>query len=172
MIGLGQMVGGASRILYGDEARVQVEVHANFRRALFGVDFFAVSSQVGLLPPLDLPSLAAIATLIGVGGGAVKGLIQLVRWQRGRRIDRVGTDGDLIQIQINNEVQEVTVNQYRILIDPDARKGLGALVSPLTTDDVDLVELQKEDDPPIVIPSNEAASFTSSPLPEQEISIR
>ena len=37
---VGQMVGRTSRVLYGDEARVKVEVRADFEHGSFGIDFF------------------------------------------------------------------------------------------------------------------------------------
>src|SRR5690242_8858827 len=86
IFGVGEIVGQASRILYNDDARVRVEVRADFTHASFGIEFIAASTAG--LTGLTWEQLANIAAVVGFGGtvvaGAVKGAVGIYRWQRGR----------------------------------------------------------------------------------------
>jgi hypothetical protein len=175
MIGVGQMIGEASRILYGDSTRVRVEVDAKFRQASFGIEFFAVTPNVlDLAGSLTLDQIEQIGRLIGmVAAGSyagTKGLIGLVRWQRGRRIQKIQQSGDEVVITAaDGESTTATIHEYRIFIDDEARKGLRALVAPLESEGVEALQIGAGDAPPVVIPREERASFLSAPMPEQEV---
>lgn len=107
IFGVGQMVGRTSRVLYGDEARVNVEVRANFERASFGIEFFAVSPGAELVPSLTLEQLANICIILGFAGGTVaggmKGLLWIARKLEGKDIDSVEVKGDETTIHAEGE---------------------------------------------------------------------
>ena len=71
IFGVGQMVGRTSRVLYGDEARVKVEVRADFEHASFGIDFVARSTAQGLMPPLTMEDLKNISIVLGLVAGTL-----------------------------------------------------------------------------------------------------
>ncbi|MDP3910741.1 MAG: hypothetical protein Q8Q14_10150 [Gemmatimonadales bacterium] len=175
ILGIGEMVGQASRILFGDQARVRVEVQAEPQHASFGIEFFAVAPGAGLVPPLSLQDLAAIAAILGFGGGTAvataRGLVWLVRWLRGRKIDKVEKVGDDIRITINDQSTNITVNEYRVFVNPQVRKGLKAVVAPLEQEGFDSVSIEPETQPPQVIEKSEREFFARIPLPEEEISV-
>jgi hypothetical protein len=175
ILGLGEMVGQASRVLYGDDTRVRVEVQANPKQASFGIEFFAVAVGPELLPLLGLQDLAAIAAILGFSGGSavatVKGLVWLVRWIRGRKINKVEKVGDQIEITINDESTNITVNEYKVFVNSEVRRGLKAVVSPLEQEGFERVSVQSENDPPQVIEKGESEIFARIPLPEEEISV-
>lgn len=172
ILGIGEMVGQASRILYGDAARLRVEVRADFAHASFGIEFIAVAPAAGLIPPLSLDDIAAICTVLGLTGlGAVQGVIGIIRWQRGRKIDKTKKEGNEIRLTIQDQSINVTINEYRIFTDPEVRKGIKALVAPLEREGVDEVSVRVGDLQPTRIEKAEREYFTDAPLPEQEISI-
>jgi hypothetical protein len=163
ILGLGQMVGETSRILYGDQTRVRVEVKADFEHASFGIEFFAVANPADLTPPLTLEQLAAIATVLGFMGATVfKGLIGLLKWQRGRKVDKVERVGDEIRIEIEGDSNTVTVNEYKVFVDPEIRKALKAVVSPLSRDEVDKLSIQADSHPPSEIAKVEREQVMSA----------
>lgn len=169
IIGVGELFGEASRVLYGDGTRIRVEVDAQMRRASFGLDFFAVSVVSGLLPPVTLQDLANVAVLLGFVGGAGMGLVDLVRWARGRKLTAARREGDIVNIEINDESQQITINEYNIFINPTVRKGLEALTDPLEREGVDSVEIRMPDQPPQIIERTERALFKAPPTAEQEV---
>lgn len=175
IFGIGQMVGQASRILYGDDTRVRVEVQADFKHASFGIELFAVATPGDLLSSLTVEQLAAIAAILGfsVGAakGAAKGLLGLLRWQRGRRIERVERIGDEIHMTVQDQSVNVTVNEYKVFIDPDVRRGLKSVIAPLERDGVDQLSIKAGVESPTIIEKGERESLASAPLPEEEVSL-
>ena len=137
ILGLGEMVGEASRVLYGDANRIRVDVRADFAHASFGIEFYAAAVASGLIPPLTLSQLAELCGVLGFVAFTVpKGAIALFRWQRNRKIDRVERDGDEINITINDESKRITVNEYNVFINPTVRKGFDNLTKPLEQEGV------------------------------------
>jgi hypothetical protein len=172
ILGVGEMVGQASRIVYGDDTRLRVDVRADFAHASFGIEFFAVSAAGGLIPPLTLEQISALCSILGLTGiGAVKGVLALIRWQRGRKIDKVEKRGDEIHLTINDQSTNVTVNEYKIFVNPEVRKGFRALAAPLEREGVDSVEVRAGDAPPTRIEKAERKYFTDAPYPEEEIAV-
>lgn len=174
ILGVGQMVGRASRALYGDEARVRVDVRADFERASFGIEFYAVSAVDGLVPALALEQLAQIATILGFSGGVAvgsfKGLVWLFRQLRSEDIQKVEIQGDVTVIHVEGDSYEISVQEYRVLKDPKVREGFKGLVAPMESEGVDEVEVGVEGQEPVRIQRDERRHFDVPSLPEEEIS--
>lgn len=174
ILGVGQMVGRASRALYGDEARVRVDVRADFEHASFGIEFYAVSAVDGLLPALTLDQLAQLATILGFSGGVaaggIKGLVWLFRQLRGQEIQKVEIHGDVTVIHVEGDSYEISVQEYKALKDPKVREGFKGLVEPMESEGVDEVEVGVEDKEPVRIQRDERRYFDVPSLPEEEIS--
>jgi hypothetical protein len=172
IFGVGEIFGQASRILYNDDARVRIEVRADFAHASFGIEFIAVSATG--LAGLTWQQLSNIATVLGIGGGAVgavRGAIGLYRWQRGREIDSVERVGDQMRLTINDQSVNVAINEYQIFVNPEVRKGFKALVEPMEREGIERVSIQADDQPEEVIQRQERASFLEPPLPEGALSV-
>ena len=176
IFGVGELVGQASRILYNDDARVRVEVRADFAHASFGIEFIAVSASG--LAGLSWDQLGHIAIVLGIATGvpavaigAVRGVIGLYRWQRGRKIDRAERVGDQMRLTIIDQSVNVSIVEYQIFINPVVRKGFERLVAPMEKEGVDSVSLQADDQPPEVIQRQERAAFAEPPLPEEAVSV-
>lgn len=175
LLGIGEMVGSASRILYGDETRVRVEVHADFKHASFGVELFATSMADGIISALTSDQLANLTQVLGFVGcgiaGAYMGVSKLLKWQRDRKIDSVERTGDQVRIVIGDEVKNITVHEYNIFIDPSVRSGYSALAKPLDQPGVDQVDIQVDELIPETIDKSEREFFDSPPLPSEDVSV-
>lgn len=172
IFGVGQMVGGASRTLFNDDTRVRAEVQADFPRASFGIEFFAVAAVRDLLASITLEQLAAVATILGFGGvGAVQGVLKLLRWQRGRKIDSVEQIGDRYTIKIQDDSVNITINEYKVFVNPEVRQGFKALVQPLESEGVTEVAVKAENEPEERITREERDIIAAAPLPEEEVSV-
>lgn len=174
ILGIGEMVGETSRILYGDATRVRVDVRADFEHASFGVEFVALSPGGGMIPPITLGDLANIATILGFAGGVLwggaKGVLALLKWQRRRKIDAIEKIGDEVRITIQHETQNITIQQYNVFISPVVRRGMRAFVAPLEGEGIDAVTIKAEDQEPVRVEKAEQASVADAPLPEKEVS--
>lgn len=172
---VGEIFGAAAREIYKDEARIRVEVQADLQHSSFGIEFFAVAIPGGLVPQLTLQDLANVAAILGFAGGTtvagVMGVTRLIRWVRGRKIDRAEPVGDRIKITINDESTNVTINEYRIFVNPEVRKGFKNLTAPLERPGIDEVVIEPEGLPPERIVRDERASFQNIPSPEEEVDV-
>lgn len=172
IFGMGQTVGDAARVLYGDSQRVRVEVRADFEHASFGVEFVAVSDVGALVSSLSLADLANIAQILGFSGGTAWGVVRLIKWLRGRRITSVARTGDTYSITTeDNSTTNITVNVYRVFADTGVRDGLKAITRPLEQEGVDQLEIRAEDREPVIIEKTEQAFFKSVTLPEEEVAV-
>lgn len=91
---------------------------------------------------------------------------------RGQKIERVERAKDQVNIHVEGSAPiNITFNEYRVLADPEVRKGLQSVVHPITRDGVDAVVFQSEDRPPKRIIKSEAKFFDTPPLPEEEVSV-
>lgn len=170
IFGVGEMVGEASRVLFNDETRVKVEVEADFPRASFGIDFHAVATVGEMISNLTLSDLANITQILGFTGGAGYGALKLLKWQRGRKVDKVEQVGDSFRLTINDESVNTTINEYKIFISPTVRAGFRKLVEPLEAEGVQEVAIQPEGEPETKIERSEREYLANSPLPEQDVS--
>lgn len=170
IFGVGEMVGEASRILFNDDARVSVEVEADFPHASFGVDFHAVATVGQVFSNLTLADLANIAQILGFTGGTTFGALKLLRWQRGRKVDQVRQVGDEFRISIQDDSVNVTVNEYKVFINPTIRQGFKKLVEPLESEGINEVGIKSGAEPEQLITREEREYIASSPLPEQSVS--
>jgi hypothetical protein len=172
IIGLSKMISQTTRILYGDETKVTVEVEADFERASFGMEFFAVSQAADMLPSLNFDQLLAIARTLGIIGsgvagvsGGVMGVIKLLKWLKGRHPARVEVhDNQATITNIHDESVTITINELRAASDPDIRRGLESLVGPMESEGVEAVELNVAELPPERISRDERDSFTAPVL--------
>ena len=174
IFGVGQMVGRTSRVLYGDEARVKVEVRADFEHASFGIDFVAMATAQGLVPPLTMEDLKNINIVLGLVAGALgsaRGVVWPVRELRGRKIDKVEVEGDQTNIHVEGDVYNVTINEYKVFQDPGVREGLRAIVDPMKSEGVEMLEIGVEGQEPLSISRGEREYFHVSALPEEEVSV-
>lgn len=170
IFGVGEMVGEASRVLFNDETRVKVEVEADFPHASFGIDFHAVATIGSMISNLTMEDLANITQILGFTGATGYGALKLLRWQRGRKVDKVEQVGDNFRLTINDNSVDVTVNEYKIFISPTVRTGFKKLVEPLESEGVREVAIQAEGEPEQRIDRSEREYLTASPLPEQDVS--
>lgn len=170
IFGIGAMVSGAAKELYGDETRVQVEVRADFEHGSFGIDFFAVSMGGEILLGLTLEELAALATILGlVGVEGIRGVIAIARKLAGRKLDRIEQIGDRYEIHVHDESINVSIDEYKVITNPKVREGLEAVVQPLEKPGIQAVRIKVEDHEPVGIDRSERESFKLPSPPDEEI---
>lgn len=175
IFGIGKAFGETSRLLYGDDTRIRVDVRADFEHASFGIEFVAVALPPGLLPALTLSDLANVATILGFlgasGFAAVKGVLWVVRQQAGRKVVSTAREGDTMNITFEGNVTiNITINEYKAFVDPVVRDGLRAIVAPLAKEGIDSVDIQADDAPVVSVVKREVPHFSASALPDEEVS--
>jgi hypothetical protein len=173
ILGLSQMIGRTSRVLYGDETRVRLEVQADFRRGSFGVEFFAVASVSDLVPALDWEQLAKIAGVLFGGGGVLGGgVLGLMKLLKGRKPRETHQEGD--NVTITNErgdIQVFNLTVYNTYTDSDVRQGFKALARPLDHEGIDAVEILPGSGEPQRIEREDRDAVINAPPPGDTVSL-
>lgn len=141
MIAMAGLLRAASAELHGDAAEVKVSVRAGFKEGSFGIDMVFFQDILTQLAELfsgkeASASANAIQILSGIGlfGG---GLISLLRWLRGRKIERIDQRDNRAFIFTANESIEVDLVTLRLLRNRRVRLELRNVLRPLEADGVD-----------------------------------
>lgn len=176
LLALGKLIENADAIRSGETGRVKVRVQSDLRRGSFDVGI-AVHWLDGLkdatIAWAMTPQGAATISLLGLLGFNLKdtakaggrGLIQTVRWLRGRRVVSQVTlnDGNTTLVAEDGEQIEVHPIVAQLVEDQNVRQPLEKFTEPLREEGVD--EIRFEEQPGIPderITADEATSFVAS----------
>jgi hypothetical protein len=176
LLALGKLIENADAIRTGEAGRVKIRVKSDLKRGSFDVgiavhwiDSLKDATLAWALTPEGAGTLAILGLLgfnvkdTAIAGG--RGVIQVVRWLRGRRVTRqvVLQDGNTTLITEDGEQLEVNAIVARLVDDPSIRQPLEKFTEPLREDGVE--EIRFEDQPGIAaerIVSAEAPAFTAA----------
>jgi hypothetical protein len=140
LLALGDLCERANTLLNGDNIKVALNVHADFRRGSFQVhadlvQVQAAASAVAMLFPKDLKSAKDILEFL-FGGGAVVSVMELIKLLKGEPIpeNKVAKEGGIVLDFTGADLSKSTViispaiNQiYR---DPTVRKAMEGVLKP------------------------------------------
>ena len=174
IMGMAEMVSGASEIVIGDDAHVRARVRTDFGGNSFLVVFEIVSFTADLLSSVD-----SVVSLLGLSENA-NGLIQTLQWIRGRRImairrPQAEDPGASMTIHIGEDARELSVSDVRALRDEKTVRGIVDVMKPLMEGNATRVTVGNGDDAAVakgggfVIQQEEAAYFKEPAFPEDEV---
>ena len=180
LLALGKLIENADAIRTGESGRVKVRVKSDVKRGSFDVgialhwaDSFADAAIAWAKTPEGASTLALLGitglTIKGVAVTGGKGVIQVVRWLRGRRIARqiMLEDGNTTLIAEDGEQLAVNSEVARMVEDPAIRQSLEKFTEPLRDDGVEEVRFEELTGGPVErISSTEATSFTATAAAE------
>ena len=177
IIGMGEMVSGASQIVMGDETHVRARVRTDFGGNSFLVVFEIVSFTADLLSSVD-----SVVSLLGLAENS-NGLIQTLQWIRSRRITAIhrpqfDDPGASMTIRIGEDVRELSVSDVRALRDEKTMRGIVNVMKPLLEGNATRVTLGKGDGSTVPksadlsIQQEEATHFKEPAFPEDDLATR
>lgn len=178
LLALSDMFEEANTILNADRAKITLNVKGSFKTGSFGIDLSVCQSimqsllNIGANP--DVQSAATIATLLGLSANnTVKyGVLQALRWIRGRKVDKVEVSGTIATIYIGEEFFEVEERILKLLRNQRIRKAIDdAIKKPLQTEGIDsfgFTDRQGEKEGKIGIITKNEAEYYLAPKPEPE----
>lgn len=153
LLAIGDLLESANKALNDDSATVSVRVRSDFKQGSFEIDFVVVQSlaeqvKLWLTGGLVAVSAVEISTLLGFLESASNvigiNLIQLIRWLRGRRVDRVeqGNGNTVIIVANDGATVEVQKNVWILSQDRTVRTNLEAALRPLEDPGIDVFEVR------------------------------
>ena len=119
LLALSDIFEEANAILNGDRARVSVNVKGSFKTGCFGFDLSVsqsvMQSLLNLASSQSVQSAADIASILGFCGGSGMGLLRVIKWIRGRKIEKIELKGSIAVIHIGDVFLEVEEKVLRLL---------------------------------------------------------
>ena len=163
LLALGKLLELVDTAVHGDAGRVRVKVRADVRRGSFDVGIaldFVHSVKTWLLSP-DASALGNLSGLIGLSGIGFTGLIQLVRWLRGRRVAaKVSLADGNVRIETSDgDVIIVAAPVARIVDDPNVRQQLERFTEPLRQEGISEIRFATSSGGGEILKAQEAHTF-------------
>ena len=174
LIALAEVLEHVNRVLNGERAHVAVKVSGSFKTGSFGIDFEVVQSFVSQALDFFAEDRRVVGTLnllacVGVIGGAGGGLIKLIKWLKGRTINRVeiSDNSTMARVVVDDDAIEVEARTIEIFRSYQVRQSLEKVVKvPLDHDGVESVAFVYQEEISEVVTKAERF-FYSAPTSEQ-----
>ena len=174
LLALGKLIENTDEIITGEQGRIRIRVQSDVRRGSFDVGLvLSIDNAWDALNAAKAwmlsPEGAATAWLLGVLGLDAKtlgsGLVQAVRWLRGRKVASkvVLADGNTELHAEDGEKLIVSQEVGRIIDEPTVRQPLERFTDPLREDGIETIRFERE--PGIVteaIEAEEAPAFQAT----------
>lgn len=148
LLAMGELVERANEMLNGDQAKVVVDVHASFRQGSFGIELDLAQSLwqkvLDFAGNHDVVTIESLLSLLGIAtiakNGTV-GVVQLIKWLRGRGIRRIEPiDGGKVRFIVDDDSIVIEERVYKLLQDFKIRKALeGVIQEPLQREGIESV---------------------------------
>lgn len=181
LLALSTLFDETNSLLNKERAKITVNVKGSFKTGSFGFDLSVVQdlfqSLLNFGSKSEVQSAAAIATLLGfsIGGSVKHGLIQVIRWIRGRKIDKIEIKNSVATLYIGDEFLEVEEKVLQLLKNEKIRKALeDAIAKPLEHEGIDsfgYTDSYKEEGAMVVITKKEATYYIAPKATSEELGI-
>ncbi len=144
LLAVGDLLEASAKALCGDQVRPQVNVRGSFKTGSFGIDFTLATSLLGRMHDMlsgsegaALANAVTILTALGIAGPKVgKGLFAVLKWLRGRPIQRVRMNERTAVLHVDGETLEIELSVLTLLRDVSVREATTRALMPLSRDGV------------------------------------
>lgn len=154
LLAVGDLLERSNHVLNGDRAKLSVMVRSDFEVGSFEIVFELAQSLATqthmFISGEQLKSAKEIAEFVGLivgGGGGLYGLLELIKFLRGKSATEGTTlqNGNIqIKIEGNNNHVEVRPEVFQLANDQETRKAASAVMKPLTSHGIDRFEVRSE----------------------------
>ncbi|MRG95766.1 hypothetical protein [Polyangium spumosum] len=142
LLALSDLFDGANKVLNGPDRAIQLRIRHDVKRGSFDVGIQVVQTWASKIVSLfagDAASSAAnLIEILGFAIGAPLGLLKLIKWLRGRAVQRVELLNDN-GARLIVEGDEIIISRPLAMVfnDLGVRRALAAVMSPLNRDGID-----------------------------------
>ena len=174
LLAIGDLFEAANAELNGKRAKVSVSVRGSFKTGCFAIDLQVAQSMASQVKELLLGDAVTaalnLAGIIGLVGGCTHGLIQVIKWLRGRTITRVlATEDGKATLFTQDDQLQIEQKVLSLLRSVEVRKALeNAITKPLQREGIDYFASRQADGQDFVAVNRNESSFFVSPTEEDE----
>lgn len=177
LMALGDALEQSHNLLRQDSSTVRLKVRASFKAGSFGIELEVVQNFLDHVVDMFSGRSATAATnllaLLGFTGTSAVGLVQLIKWLKGRSIRRVmSLDDDRVEIQVDDDSLEVDRRVVELYRDWRVRKALeDAIRGPLKEEGIESFGASSDPEHDFVsVDRSEAYLFEAPPPADEELS--
>lgn len=175
LLALATLFEETNSILNKERAKITLNVKGSFKTGSFGFELSVVQdlfqSFLNFGSKTEIQSAATIATLLGfiVGGNLKQGLIQVIHWIRGRKIDKVEIKDSIVILYIGDEFLEIEEKVLQLLRNQKIRQAMeDAIKKPLEHDGIDSFGFAESCEKKISVISKEESKYYTAPKASPE----
>jgi len=159
MASVAQLVDDATRITYGMDAGIRVEVSGNFRRGSFSYQIIA--TVIAGLTPEQIRNVLEWLGLISTATGLT--VVGVLKWLRGRKVE-AKRDGDNVVLTAGNQTNVVNLQVAQLVLNHSVRMGFEGITQPFEQVGIDVLRTsEREGAPTTEISKQERKSFIAPP---------
>ncbi|WP_201057243.1 hypothetical protein [Marichromatium gracile] len=149
LIAIGNLLDTATRAINAERAQAQVNVRASFRTGSFGIDFAVATDWIAKVRDMlvadeatAILNAAALLSIIGLapkaGQTIATSLIGVLKWLRGRKIERVEIlEHGRVRLHVDRDQLETEQAVITLLRDRRVREALDKALAPLDQDGIE-----------------------------------
>lgn len=177
LLAIGDLLDAATTALYGDQIKPQVNVKGSFKTGSFGIDFNLATSLLSRVRDIFAGdnataianSLAILGALGFLGKVTLKpGLFAVLKWIKGRKIDRVETTEDSAIIFVEGDQLTIELSVLVLLRDVSVRNATSKVLEPLSRDGIDTFAAGTDSEIVETVTASEISWF-NAPVPVDEL---
>lgn len=176
LLAIGDLLSASTQALCGDKIKPQVNVKGSFKTGSFGIDFVLATDLITRVRDIFASDAAtaianAGAILAALGFAAdrgYRGLLHVLKWLRGRKIQRVETREETAILHVEDDQLEIEIAVLTLLRDMAVREATERMLEPLSRDGITVFYAGTDESVSATITSDEAAWF-SAPQAQDEL---
>lgn len=177
LLSIGDLLEAATTALYGDQIKPQVSVKGSFKTGSFGIDFNLATSLLSRVRDIFAgDNAAAIANSLAILGAlgfvskkvAKPGLFAVLKWIKGRKIERVETSEDSAVIYVDGDQLTIELSVLVLLRDVSVRNATSKVLEPLSRSGIDTFAAGTDSEIVETVTADEISWFVA-PVPTDEL---
>lgn len=169
LLAIGDLLTASTQTLCADKVKPQVNVKGSFKTGSFGIDFVLATDLLTKVRDLfasdsaaAIANASAILAALGlVTNKTCKGLLQVLKWLRGRKIQRVETKENTAILYVDDDHIEIERAVLALLRDVAVREATARMLEPLSREGITTFCAGSDDACSAIITSDEASWFAA-----------
>ena len=169
LLAIGDLLTVSTQALCGDKVKPQVNVKGSFKTGSFGIDFVLATDLLTKVRDLfasdsaaAIANASAILAALGlVTNKTCKGLLQVLKWLRGRKIQRVETKENTAILYVDDDHIEIERAVLALLRDVAVREATARMLEPLSREGITTFCAGSDDACSAIITSDEVSWFAA-----------